>query len=865
MEQHSILRTAAAIIFVELTSIGSLFSQTTPTYAVIDLGILSGYSNSCACGINNKGQIVGYCDPNFGGGPNRSFLWQNGSMQDLGTGNYSEAYGINDKGQIVGNFVASNGYNHAFLWQNGSAQDLGTLWGPTAQSIAYSINDNGQVVGRTDGSYTHATLWQNGTNQDLGTYGGVYYNSIAYAINNNGQVVGYLDTTNSHAFLWQNGSMQDLGTTLTNGYGSSVAYAINNSTQIVGCCNTNYYAVKGFLWQNGSMQSLATTIPGFYYSVASGINNSGQIVGDTYYGTISPGVACLWQNGVIYNLNSLVIATNSGWNLEYAQAINDLGQIVGVGINPSGQIHAFLLNALPPGALYACTTSQPSLPSYGVCPTNEQGKDSLILITHGWINPKEQITPGPLATVAWVDSMSNSIAAYLTARGFDNWQVYGFKWLEGASQLLPTMALFDADLEGTLLGNRIAQGEWKHIHFIAHSAGAGLIQKATEQIKTTLTNTTIHCTFLDAYDGVVGEKAYEYGIDADWSDSYFVRDDFQRRGWTGRILPYAYNVGVTALDPQATTNLSGFVSGSSYNPSCNNILESNHGWPIVFYANSIAGVLAGGDMSSIYDGLYYDNFGLLLSEECGNWNLATNQYQPGNGVSYGSVTNLGPENGTCIPPYVLPPGYIGTAPAFSVVSSIKSVTGTIETWLGSVVLKTGSPAWIATVITDSNALNYVSFDAAFTSASGSDGLLSVYCDTNMIGLVDEAAVQPGFQHYNLSYPNTAPNTSHVLGFHLDPFTSVQSVVVITNIVTGYVGVSQPFSLSITTNTSNGLLVYQLTGQPANYTIMSSPDLVNWTNIAVLVNTNGTVNFVDPHPANSKMLFYRAMASSGMTE
>ena len=42
------------------------------------------------------------------------------------------------------------------------------------------------------------------------------------------------------------------------------------------------------------------------------------------------------------DLNSL-IATNSGWTLQSANAINDNGQIVGYGINPSGQMDAFLL------------------------------------------------------------------------------------------------------------------------------------------------------------------------------------------------------------------------------------------------------------------------------------------------------------------------------------------------------------------------------------------------------------------------------------------------------------------------------------------------------------------------------------------
>jgi probable HAF family extracellular repeat protein len=45
------------------------------------------------------------------------------------------------------------------------------------------------------------------------------------------------------------------------------------------------------------------------------------------------------------DLNSLV--PGSGWTLESATAINDSGQIVGMGTNPAGQGDAFLLTPVP--------------------------------------------------------------------------------------------------------------------------------------------------------------------------------------------------------------------------------------------------------------------------------------------------------------------------------------------------------------------------------------------------------------------------------------------------------------------------------------------------------------------------------------
>jgi hypothetical protein len=279
--------------------------------------------------------------------------------------------------------------------------------------------------------------------------------------------------------------------------------------------------------------------------------------------------------------------------------------------------------------------------------------------------------------------------------------------------------------------------------------------------------------------------------------------------------------------------------------------ESSHGWPIDFYSNTITG-----NTNS-----YYAGFGFPLSKEGGNWSYATNHYHSGNGF-LGNGTNaiLGPQDPNCVLD-ILPPSYLGSWASFLPSCTVTSLTGILKTYVGSIVPGSGSPVWVATVITDTNGLNFVSFDAKFTSAIGSHGLLSVYWDTGMIGLIDEAAVQPGFQHYNLSFPLATANTSHVLGFHLDPITSTQSTMILTNIFTGCVGVSQPPVLSITTNRSNGLLVYRLTGQPANYTIRASSDLINWTSIAVLANTNGVVNFVDPNSASYSRRFYQAIVAT----
>jgi probable HAF family extracellular repeat protein len=71
------------------------------------------------------------------------------------------------------------------------------------------------------------------------------------------------------------------------------------------------------------------------YSQAGGINNNGQIVGESenatgYYH------AFLWQNGIMTDLETL------GGNYSGAFGINNNGQMVGASTNATEEIHAAL-------------------------------------------------------------------------------------------------------------------------------------------------------------------------------------------------------------------------------------------------------------------------------------------------------------------------------------------------------------------------------------------------------------------------------------------------------------------------------------------------------------------------------------------
>jgi len=114
-------------------------------------------------------------------------------------------------------------------------------------------------------------------------------------------------------------------------------------------------------------------------------------------------------------------------------------------------------------------------------------------------------------------------------------------------------------------------------------------------------------------------------------------------------------------------------------------------------------------------------------------------------------------------------------------------------------------------------------------------------------------------HYTFRFQNAIANSSHILGFRLDPFTSVSSRIIITNVALSFVGIPDLFGLSITGKDTNGFALFKLTGPSGfNYTIEASTNLVDWTSIATLINTNGTVPFVDRNSTNSTARFYRAV-------
>ncbi len=237
-------------------------------------------------------------------------------MNDLGTlgGTYSQGLSVNLSGEVVGWADTKTGSQDSFLWNGKTMTDLSPM-------AAFAINDFGQIAGAC-GSPSHACLDVNGTITQLPDPSNpAIANCRASAINNNGQMAGTCDDTSSylHAVLWQNGTATDLGTF---GGPQATAAAINGLGQVAGWAQTSTDADDGFMWSNGTMTDLGLN----FFSAA--VNDNGVVVGGDL----------IYSGGTVQNLNNLIPA-GSPYQIQYANAINDNGQIVA-----DAQSYALLLN-----------------------------------------------------------------------------------------------------------------------------------------------------------------------------------------------------------------------------------------------------------------------------------------------------------------------------------------------------------------------------------------------------------------------------------------------------------------------------------------------------------------------------------------
>jgi probable HAF family extracellular repeat protein len=349
-------------------------------YIVTDLGTLEGGTFSQPFFINRYGLVSG--SSNLPDGNQHAVLWLGKLKLDIGTpglgGPNSIAFGDNDGFQSAGEAETStpdpNGEDFCgfrthltclpFLWQDGKMIQLPTLGGNNGAATA--ISNRGEVAGFAENSipdlgcpapqvlHFEPVVWEKGVIHELPTVGGDP-DGITYLINDSGEVVGGSGTCatfnpNSlnnllsvHALLWEKGKAINLGNLggQTGQAGGNIAFGINNQDQVVGNSDlpgdTTFHA---FLWtKKAGMQDLGT-LSGDVASLSISINDAGTIVGASLDASFNPR-AFLWEKGMMTDLNTL-IAGDSPLYLLTGCSINSRGEITGLGLTSSGEIHTYL-------------------------------------------------------------------------------------------------------------------------------------------------------------------------------------------------------------------------------------------------------------------------------------------------------------------------------------------------------------------------------------------------------------------------------------------------------------------------------------------------------------------------------------------
>ena len=322
--------------------------------------------------VNDQGEVVGdyqgFCTPDCGGAPEAWMYQQSSGASDELIFDPSEtsaaAYGINNNGVIVGE-EANQGVLLPVYWTvTGGSMVLTGEYSSSAWAVA--VNDSGTILGQYSQSGTPgsaALLWTPpeygqtvlpGLECDYCTR----VNISTAAINNSGTAVGSsastvyvngtLESSGLFAVEWQSGTVTNLGSLQSSD--SSAAYGINDSGDVVGSSvvgQTSGAPSHAFLYHLGAMTDLGT-LPGDLNSSANSINDSGQIVGVSS-DAVDTQRAFLYENGQMYDLNSLIAATDPLHGLvtlQDAVSISSNGLIAVNGTDSrdtTGSQYAFLL------------------------------------------------------------------------------------------------------------------------------------------------------------------------------------------------------------------------------------------------------------------------------------------------------------------------------------------------------------------------------------------------------------------------------------------------------------------------------------------------------------------------------------------
>lgn len=360
-----------------LTSLFALVALNAPAHAqaryqLVDLGLLPGASTCYVTALNDAGDVVGACQtPTSTGLDQTAFIWRLGQMTalpNLPNGHYTWPFAITAQGVVLGAADDGNYQPRAYMFRNGVAINMDPSGGQN--SYAMAMADDGVVFGRyAKGLSGNTSAWSPVTYTEEPSKPG-RFRRAAMALIQGGDTKttgGWLDGANGvgqaigtevsslfgeRALFFENDAAHTptILEPLPGGYGT-IGAKINDLGVAVGGTFGAFASGRATVWANDQAHTPSELLglPGDNNTVAFDINNRGQVVGHSYHQVdylVPPQIhPVLWENGIAVDITTALDESPAGWTIRYVAAINNAGEIVGVG-TLNGQDRPFLLRPL---------------------------------------------------------------------------------------------------------------------------------------------------------------------------------------------------------------------------------------------------------------------------------------------------------------------------------------------------------------------------------------------------------------------------------------------------------------------------------------------------------------------------------------
>ena len=415
-----------------------------------------------------------------------------------------------------------------------------------------------------------------------------------------------------------------------------------------------------------------------------------------------------------------------------------------------------------------------------------------VVVTHGWnsnvqdwaVDMAAQICMEVGGTVPETDPLFRYDNKLSKICSTPEWDVFVYDWRKAADTKAPWSAWANAAEYGAALGRTLAKKNYAHVHLLGHSAGSMLIDSAKNWLRRLPDKPLIHLTFFSAYDPFAqiknGVQLSAYGQGADWVDNYVDKRPVAAlfgttdMGGTQLLMPYAYNVDVTQWDMRP-------MPDDPYNAA-----QSRHAWPYVFYAQETF-------MPMAYD------FGFALSREAGKTFPRTTRQKKtvctlpkritGKTTLVCESVNSVPDLATNTDKiYTLGDANVGVKQVMKSETGVVNFINIPETDLiQSWNFQAGFPVWSKMDLDIKEPVNALTFDYKFLSAAGAEGYLTVFVDNNVVGSIDERHLESaGAQAGKRMYIGELGPGLHALAVRVDPYTTIQSSVQLSNLKLVYV-------------------------------------------------------------------------------